>query len=50
MTAAYCIDWEDEEDDDIDLCQEEDDIELSQRRCNCSNCMDCLGFSWRDFM
>ena len=24
--------------------------DLSQIQCNCSNCMDCLGLSWKDFL
>ncbi len=36
--------------DDLDLYQNEDDSDLSQKECNCANCMNCLGLSWRDFM
>jgi len=38
------------EDDDIDLSHDEDDMRMEQQRCDCSNCMDCLGLTWRDFM
>jgi hypothetical protein len=39
---------EDEDsDDDID-CDE--DFAAKTDRCDCSNCMYCLGLSWRDFM
>lgn len=53
MNLAY--DYE-QEDIDTDLYQHEDDTDLDQEpkyccaRSPCSNCMDCLGLSWRDFM
>lgn len=33
--------------DDIDLCHDDDDT-IKEQHC-CSECMDCLGLSWRDF-
>ena len=30
--------------------QEEDSEEEQGHQCNGNGCMDCLGFSWRDFM
>lgn len=61
MTAAYWSQWdyselmsmqgiELDEVNDSNLSHEENDTEVCQQRCNCGNCMDCLGFSWRDFM
>lgn len=42
-----------DEDEDIDHDDEEDEDD-EPRGCSakhpCSNCMDCLGMSWRDFM
>lgn len=38
-----------EEEIDIDLIPYEIERKSEERECNCSNCMDCLGFSWRDF-
>jgi len=38
------------DEDDIDLSSERDDEETSYEGCQCSNCMECLGLSWRDFM
>lgn len=41
---------------DTDSDQDEDDTDSDQQsygcsaRSPCSNCMDCLGLSWRDFM
>lgn len=37
------------DDDDDDAIEECFDSRGSHRRCDCSNCMDCLGLSWRDF-
>lgn len=34
---------------DMNSDQDELDADLCQRRCSCSNCMDCIGLSWRDF-
>lgn len=60
MSAAYWSQWshaeimsmhgvEEDDYDDTDLCHDDVDIESSQH-CECSNCMDCLGLSERDFM
>lgn len=39
-----------DEDCDIEECHDDYDAEPRQQRgCECSNCMDCLGLSWRDF-
>ena len=43
------INMELDEDYDKDLDQYEYDANLYQN-CDCSNCMECLGLSWRDFM
>lgn len=61
MTTAYWSQWSHDEimsmhgvdldEVDTDLDQDEVDSDLRQNKgCNCSNCMDCLGFSWADFM
>lgn len=36
-------------DDDLYDYHEDDSEEPEEQYC-CSGCMDCLGFSWRDFM
>jgi len=58
MNTAYWGQWShaeimslhgiEDEEDDVNLEHDEDDTNSSQN-CNCSNCMDCLGLSWRDF-
>jgi len=35
---------------ETDLYQDEDGTDSYQKGCNCLNCMDCLGLSWKDFM
>lgn len=60
MTTAYWAQWNyaevmsmqgvEVDEVDTDLDQVEIDTDLRQQRCDCSNCMDCLGMSWRDFM
>jgi len=59
MSTAYWNQWdyadllsiqglETPEEEEVNLDQVEDQTN-SNRKCECSNCMDCLGFSWRDF-
>ena len=39
--------------DDPEYNESDDDVDYEPKekyRCDCSNCMDCLGMSWRDFM
>lgn len=55
IDSMHGIEPEDYE-DDTDLDHDEDDTDSEQEsygcsaRSPCSNCMDCLGMSWRDFM
>lgn len=56
MTAKYYDQWDDLDesevdlDNDTDLDHDNDDTDLEQNEGCCSGgCMDCLGFSWKDF-
>jgi hypothetical protein len=59
MSTLYYEQWSSTEimsmhgveiEDDMELCQDDDDTESRQWGCDCANCMDCLGLSWRDFI
>ena len=38
------------EQDEIQINDEDDAQSYRRGKCDCSNCMYCLGFSWADFM
>lgn len=58
MCGPYWSQWDKSDLDSWqgkDLVEEEDEDDFDEPRirrqeCDCSNCMDCLGMSWRDFM
>jgi len=58
MCGPYWSQWDREDldswqgkdcEEDEDLCEEELIVEM-EKNCSCSNCMYCLGMSWRDFL
>lgn len=50
MSAAYWAQWDDLDEHDTNECHEEDDTEMCQEsKCDCGNCMECFGMSWKDF-
>lgn len=55
IDSMHGIEPEDYKDEDVDHdeeteVEEEEDSHGCSARSPCSNCMDCLGMSWRDFM
>ena len=45
MLADY---WDEFSCEDLDTVENEEEEEY--QHCDCSNCMDCLGLSWSDFI